>query len=35
MMSSHSWAEAEVAEPSDFAAFGSSKVKCLSCYGEY
>ena len=32
MTSSHSCADAEVAEPSDSADFGSSKVKCLSGY---
>ena len=31
IMSSHSCADAEVADPSEDAALGSSKVKCLSC----
>lgn len=31
MVSIHSWAALEVAVPSDDAAFGSSKLKCLSC----
>ncbi len=31
ILSSHSWADAEVADPSDDAALGSSKLKCLSC----